>query len=58
MIKIVLTFLLFWGMISGGIALFRQASGQEKLSILKYVLYGAITALITSLSLFAFVQLF
>ena len=58
MFKIVLTFLVFWGIITGGIALFRQASGKEKLSILKYISYGAVTALIASLSLFAIVQLF
>lgn len=58
MIRGILTFIMFWGFVTGAIGLWRQLENKERWSLVKTGAYGLLTATITFILLVGIVVLF
>lgn len=58
MIRAVIIFLALWAVITGGINVWRSLTGREMFDIIKCVVYGLVTAMLTFGALFLIVVLF
>lgn len=58
MIRMIITFLAFWGFVTGAIGLWRQMNSKERWSTIKLGAYGLLTAVIAFTILVGIVILF
>lgn len=58
MMRMVIIFVGLWGLVVGGLGVWRELSGKQKWSIVKTAGYGLCTALITFLIVYVVVTLF
>jgi hypothetical protein len=58
MVKVIITFLLLWGVVTGLIGMWRHMPNNERWSTVKVATYGLVTATITFVILSAIVILF
>jgi hypothetical protein len=58
MFKLVVTFLLFWGFVTGLIGMWRHMPNNERWTTVKTAMYGLATAIITFAIMSAIVILF